>query len=157
MIEKIKNQFKKVVIPVFISIVFGALCGHLVYTIYDDELSIDLNDNLVYLIQSGAYSTYDNMRANTMGNYIYYEDDGLFKTIIGITKSKENVDKIKLAYGKDVVVNEYYIDNENLCNQIKEYDKKLNKVNDADEIQKITVSMLDLYKDVENIKLSKID
>lgn len=155
--EIIKSNVKKVVLPIFISVLSGAICGHLVYTIYDDELSVNLNDNLVYLIQSGAYSTYDNMRANTMGNYVYYEDDGLYKTIIGITQEKDNIDKIKLAYGKDVVVNQYYIGNEEICSQIRQYDQKLQEAKSNEEIQDITISMLKLYKEDKNIELSKIN
>ena len=50
--EKIQKLIKKVILPVFISIISGAICGHLVYTIYEDEISLDYNNNLVYLIQS---------------------------------------------------------------------------------------------------------
>ena len=83
--EKIINQTKKVIIPIFISILCGALCGKIVYNIYDENNTF-LANNTMYLLQAGAYSSYDNMRVNTMGNnYVYYEDDGLYKAIIGIT------------------------------------------------------------------------
>ena len=92
-----------------------------------------------------------------MGNYVYYEDDGLYKTIIGITKDKNNVEKIKTAYKQEVVVNQYYINNKDISNKIKEYDEKLKKAETNDEIQAITVDMLEIYKQVEDIKLTKVN
>ena len=101
--EKIINQTKKVVIPVFISIICGAICGKIVYNIYDENDTFLVN-NTMYLLQAGAYSSYDNMRANTMGNnYVYYEDDGLYKAIIGITSSYDNIEKIKNAEVSDLL------------------------------------------------------
>ena len=34
--EKIKTKFKKVVFPIFISVLSGSVCGHLVFSIYED-------------------------------------------------------------------------------------------------------------------------
>lgn len=41
--EKIKSKVKKVVLPIFISVLSGGICGHLVYNIYEDEASRNLN------------------------------------------------------------------------------------------------------------------
>ena len=36
------------------------------------------------------------MKASSLSNnYIYYEDEGKYNTIIAITKNKDNIDKIK--------------------------------------------------------------
>lgn len=154
--EKIKNQFKKIVIPVFVSILCGAVCGKIVYNIYDENDTL-LENNTVYLLQAGAYSSYDNMRANTMGNnYVYYEDDGLYKAIIGITSSYDNIEKIKNAYNGDVIVNEYYLKNIELSNQISKLDNELSKEEDANNIKQIINSMLALYKN-EKINLTKVN
>lgn len=156
--DKIKSKVKKVVFPIFISVISGGICGHLVYSIYNDKTTLDFKNNLVYLLQAGAYSTYDSMRANTLAtNYIYYEDDGLYKTIIGITQDKDNIEKIKNAYGKEILVNQYSINDLELCQKIGEYDKYLSKANDNGEIQEIVIAMLDLYKQDKDIQLSKIN
>lgn len=154
MIEKIKIKLRNVFIPIFLSVIIGSICGKVIYNIYETDSVI--NDNLVYLIQSGAYSTYDNMRANTMGSYVYYESDGLYKTIIGITKDKDNVNKIKDAYGKEVVVNSYYTNQNDFINKIDEYDDKLKKASSNEEVQEIVLELLDLYKDSKNIEISKV-
>lgn len=154
--EKIKNQFKKIVIPVFVSILCGAACGKIVYNIYDENDTL-LENNTVYLLQAGAYSSYDNMRANTMGNnYVYYEDDGLYKAIIGITSSYDNIEKIKKAYNGDVIVNEYYLKNIELSNKISKLDNDLSKEEDDNNIKQIINSMLALYKD-EKVNLTKVN
>lgn len=154
--EKIINQTKKVVIPVFISILCGAICGKIVYNIYDENNTF-LANNTMYLLQAGAYSSYDNMRANTMGNnYVYYEDDGLYKAIIGITSSYDNIEKIKNAYNGEVIVNEYYLNDIELSNKIYELDKELSKEEDINNIKEIINSMLALYKE-ENINLTKVN
>lgn len=156
--DKIKTKVKKVVFPIFISVISGSICGHLVYSIYNDKTTLDFKNNLVYLLQAGAYSTYDSMRANTLAtNYVYYEDDGLYKTIIGITQDKDNVEKIKDVYGKEILVNQYSINDLELCQKIGEYDKYLSKANDNKEIQEIVIAMLDLYKQDKDIQLSKIN
>lgn len=154
--EKIINQTKKVVIPVFISIICGAICGKIVYNIYDENDTFLVN-NTMYLLQAGAYSSYDNMRANTMGNnYVYYEDDGLYKAIIGITSSYDNIEKIKNAYNGEVIVNEYYLNDIELSNKIYELDKELSKEEDSNNIKEIINSMLALYKE-GNINLTKVN
>ena len=154
--EKIINQTKKVLIPVFISILCGAVCGKIVYNIYAENDTL-LDNNTMYLLQAGAYSSYDNMRANTMGNnYVYYEDDGLYKAIIGITSSYDNIEKIKNSYNGEVIVNEYYLNDVELSNKIYELDKKLNKEENTDNIREIINSMLELYKK-ENINLTKVN
>lgn len=144
-----KKKLKKVLFPCFLSIVCGAICGRLVYGIYDKKLDEDLNGKKIYLIQSGAYSTYDNMVSNTLlSNYIYYEDDdGLYKSIIGITEDYDNIEKIKNTYKADVVISEYYSKDEELNKKIKEYDDKIKKATDVKEIKSIVLEMLTLYKD----------
>lgn len=153
--EKIISQTKKVVIPVFISILCGGICGKIVYNIYDENDTF-LTNSTMYLLQAGAYSSYDNMRANTMGNnYVYYEDDGLYKAIIGITSSYDNIEKIKNAYNGEVIVNEYYLNDIELSNKISKLDKELSKEEDSNNIKEIINSMLALYKE-ENINLRKL-
>ncbi len=144
-----KKRIKKAVIPIFLSVICGAVCGKLIYQIYDKELEQNLSGEKIYLIQAGAYSTYDSMVHNTsLNNYIYYEDqDGLFKSIIGLTENYENIEKIKNTYGDEVLVSEYYSKDEELNQKIREYDTKIKNASTSDEIKKIVLEMLTLYKD----------
>jgi len=152
-----KEILKRAMIPIFLSIICGGICGRMVYKIYLGDNDLVYDGNLIYLIQSGAYSNYDSMRANAINyDYIYYEEDNLFKTVIGITKNEENIEKIKKIYGTDVIINKYYSEDEILNSKILEYDNKLSKEEDDDKIKEIVVEMLNLYKGDDNQKLIKV-
>ncbi len=152
-----KEILKKAMMPIFLSIICGGICGRVVYKIYLGDNKLAFDGNLIYLIQSGAYNSYDNMRANTIGyDYVYYEEDNLYKTIIGITKNKDNIEKIKKSYDKEVIVSEYYTENKELNFKINEYDNLLLKEEDDEKIKKLIIDMLNLYKGEDSIKLIKI-
>ena len=153
--DKIKKMIKKVVLPLFISVLMGGICGHLVYEIYIDNNDVAFSSNIVYVLQTGAYSDYNNMRANSLSNdYIYYEDDGMFKTIIGITQDKDNIDKIKNAYGDDIVVGKYLISDYALYKKIKEFDDRIKKEDDSKRINSLVIAMLKIYQEKKNIELT---
>ena len=153
-----KKKLKKVLFPCFLSVICGAICGRLVYSIYDKKLDEDLNIKKIYLIQSGAYSTYDNMLNQTLlSNYVYYEDDdGLYKSIVGITEDYNNIEKIKNTYKADVLISEYYSDDKELNQKLKEYDQKIKQTNDEKQIKQLVAEMLALYKD-KNTTLIQMD
>lgn len=153
-----KKRLRKVFIPIFLSVICGSICGKLVYEIYDSNLEESINGEKIYLIQAGAYSTYDNMVENTsVNNYVYYEDsDGLYKAIIGITENSDNIEKIKNSYGKEVIITEYYSKDTQLNSKIKEYDTILTNTTNTEEVNKIVLEMLTLYKDTDNNTLVKI-
>ena len=144
-----KKKLKKVLIPCFLSIICGSICGKLIYGIYDKEIDEYISGEKIYLIQAGAYSDYDNMVKNTsLNNYVYYkDDDGLFKSIVGVTENKDNIEKIKNTYSNEVIVSEYYSTDTELNQKINELDKKLNQTDTKEEIQKLVLEVLNLYKD----------
>lgn len=144
----IKKLFK-LVLPIFLSVIFGTISAKLIFSNYDKKITDNINGKKVYLIQSGAYSNYDNMVNNTLiSKYIYYQDDdGLYKSVIGITENKDNIDKIKSTYTGDIIISEYYSNDTKLNNKIKEYDDLLHNTTDTNKIKEIIVKMLELYKD----------
>jgi len=144
-----KKKLKKVLFPCFLSIICGAICGRIVYSIYNEKINTNVNIKKIYLIQSGAYSTYDNMvNQKLLSNYIYYEDDdGLFKSIIAVTEDYENIEKIKNTYKEEVLITEYYSNDLELNQKLKMYDQEIKKTNDKKVIKNIVNEMLELYKD----------
>ena len=56
-------------------------------------------------------------------NYIYYKDDDMYKTVIGITRDENNIDKIKSLYSDNVKIEEYYIASDLLDDKQNEYDE----------------------------------
>ena len=142
----IKKLFK-VVIPIFLSILCGSICGKLVFSSYDKEITPNLVKKKIYLIETGAYSDYDNMVSNTLlSNYIYYQDDGKYNSIIGVTLDEDNVYKIKKTYNGEVIITEYYSTNKELNQQINNFDNLLKETNNSDEVKKIVLETLKLYK-----------
>lgn len=151
------KRLKKVIIPILLSIICGGICGKLVYEIYEPKAENAMSARKIYLIQAGAYSNYDNMISNTLvNNYIYYEDnDGLYKTVIGITENYDNIEKITSTYSGEVIISEYYSEDRELNKKIEEYDKKINDLTNKEEIKNIVMKMLTLYKDKEDSTLTK--
>ena len=143
-----KKKLRKVIVPIFLSIMCGAVCGRLVYSIYDKKLEKEINGEKIYLIQAGTYSSYDNMvNSMLLGSYVYYEDDGIYKSIVGLTEEYSNIEKIKNTYKDAVVINEYFSKDEELNKKIKEYDEKIKKSTKEEEIKRIVIEMLAIYKD----------
>lgn len=152
-----KAKIKKIVTPIFLSIVCGMVCGKLMFSIYQDKGSNILNSNLIYLLEDSSYDDYDTMKASTLStNYIYYEENGKYKAVIAMTKDEENIDKIKDAYDKELKISKYLLSDTDINNKLEEYDIKLKKTTDKEEIKDITIDMINIYKGLDDIKMVKI-
>ena len=147
-----KKKLIQIFTPILLSVIFGSFCGKIVYDMYDKKIEEDISGKKIYLVQAGAYSSYDNMVKNSMlSNYIYYEDeDGLYKSIIGLTLDYDNLDKIKNTYKENVLVREFYSKDIDLNKRIEEYDRKLKNTTNNDEINDIIDKVLELYKGKNN-------
>lgn len=151
------NKLKKIVVPIFLSVFCGFVCGRLMFSIYEDKGSNVLNSNVIYLLQDSSYSDYETMKASGVSaNYIYYEEDGKYNMVVAMTKNKNNIEKIKEVYGKDLKVTEYLLSDDSINDMIDEYDIKLGSTTDGEEIKKIIIDMINIYKDREDVKMAKI-
>ena len=155
--DNMKNKIKKIVTPIFLSVLCGALCGKLMFSIYEDKGSSILESNVIYLLEDNTYDDYDSMKASTISsNYVYYEEDGKYKAVVAMTKNKDNIDKIKSVYDNKLTVSKYLLNDENINYKLEEYDNKLKNINKKDEIKEIIFEMINIYKDLEDIKMVKI-
>lgn len=151
------NKLKKIVVPIFLSVFCGFVCGRLMFSIYEDKGSNVLNSNVIYLLQDSSYSDYETMKASGVSaNYIYYEEDGKYNMVVAMTKNKNNIEKIKEVYGKDLKVTEYLLGDDSINDMIDEYDIKLGSTTDGEEIKKIIIDMINIYKNREDVKMAKI-
>lgn len=154
----IKKFFNKVVIPIIISIICGFISGKFIYSLYIDNNKDIFKSNTIYLLESADYQTYDNMRlSSTTDNYIYYQEEGIYKTVVGITKNQDNIKKISQVYPEELKVSKYYLNDNKLNEEITNNDNLLLNANSNEEIKNIVNSTLSLYKDNSNIKLTKIN
>ena len=141
-------------IPLVVSMIFGFVCARLVYSLYGDEVENKLSSSKLYLVENGKYLTYDSMREeNTLNNYVYYKDDEGYKTVVGITKNEDNIDKIKSLYNESLNIEEYYISSDLLNDKQSEYDLMLSNSDDVYEVKKIVDNILNLYREDETIRL----
>ena len=155
--DNMKEKIKKIVTPIFLSIVCGCVCGRLMFSIYEEKGSSVLNSNLIYLLEDNTYEDYDSMKASTISsNYVYYEENGKYKAVVAMTKNKDNIQKIREVYGKELTVSEYLLNDDEVNGKLEEYDDKLKNVNDNEEIKDIIIEMINVYKGLENIKMVKI-
>ena len=143
-----KSKLKKRVIPIFLAVICGTLCGRLMFSIYEEKGSSTLNSNVIYLLLDTSYNNYDEMKASTISsNYIYYEDKGKYNVVVALTKNYDN---------KKLTINKYLINDEEIINKLNEYDEKLSNSTNKDEIKDIIRDMNSIYKDKEDIKMVKI-
>lgn len=153
-----KKKIIGIMMPFFVAILFGFLCGKCVYRIYNDDMSNKFNSSLVYLLEGETYLTYDGMRKdNSLDNYVYYVDDGGYKTVFGITKDIDNVNKINSLYNNDLNVLKYYVSNNKLSDKQDEYDSMLSDSIGEDDIKDILNNILDMYKEDNTVRLVLID
>jgi hypothetical protein len=149
-----KKIFKDLFIPLFVSVLFGFVSARLVYSVYGDDVENKLRSSKIYLVENGEYSSYDVMREENSGkNYIYYVDEDGYKTVVGITRNENNIEKIKRLYSDSVSVHEYYVSTELLNDKQTEYDAILNDTEDIYEVREVVDNILNLYKDDDSIRL----
>ena len=75
---------------------------------------------------------------------------------MALTRNYDNIVKIKETYNKELKINKYLINNKEIINKIEEYDNKLSETDDKEEIKKIIINMINVYKDKDDVKMAKI-
>lgn len=152
--DKMKKILKGIFVPLVVSMIFGFICGKLVYSVYGEDVENKLSSSKLYLVENGKYLTYDNMREENNGNnYVYYKDEEGYKTVVGITRDVDNIDKIKSLYNDSVNVEEYYISSELLNEKQNEYDMMLSNTDDVYEVKEVVDNILNLYREDDTIRL----
>lgn len=152
-----KNKINKIVVPIFLAVFCGFLCGRLMFSIYEEKGSSVLDSNIIYLLEDSTYNNYEEMKANTLSsNYIYYEDDGKYNVVVALTKEYDNIEKIEGVYNKKLKLRRYLLNNNEIISKLDEYDRKLKETTSSEEIRNIIIDMINIYKDKEDIKMAKI-
>ncbi len=153
-----RKILREVIIPVVIAIVVGYIGGRYVYRIYHDNLTKNLSSSRLYLVENGEYDSIDSMREeNSNNNYVYYVSDNKYKSVIGITKNYDNVEKIKALYDDKLSVLEYYVANDMLDNKQDIYERELDEASDIKDVREAVDNILNLYRNDDNIKLIMVN
>lgn len=108
----------------------------------------------LYVIQIGAYKSYENVIKNTrtLENYLIIEEDDLYKIYIGITFSEEIYNKLVSTYGNesDIFKKTLKITNKDFIKKIQEYDKVILNTNNRNHLNLIIKEELKLFNNFLN-------
>ena len=123
------------------------------FNFYDnvDTQNIISYDENVYLLKYGTYKTLDEMKDKVLDidRYIYIEENGKFTSYVAITKTKENINKIKKIYdSKDIklTVEKRKIDNEEFIQNLNEYEKLLSATEEENSLLIIEKQIISCYE-----------
>ena len=130
----IKNLFLILIITFF-----GIYIGSYLYKCYLIQNENKLNTYKIYLIEYGTYNSYSDMEENgkNIDNYFYYSDNNNYHILLGITKSKKNIQKIGESYEEisNINIREEYIDNMEFIESLNQYDNLIINCNKNEVLQ----------------------
>ena len=146
---------KKYLLTFVIALIIGFFLSNFFLKQYDDFKGIKVSNKgeTLYFIQYGVFSTLESLEENTIAlqNYVYNKQDDLYYVYVGITKLKENAEKIVNYYkniGNETIIKEYGITNKNFLEQLVNYDTVLKNTNDETAISSIINQVLVKYEEV---------
>ena len=132
---------RNIIIVIIVGILTGYLFGHLIYKDYKG-LEYLSDDGNIYYIQYGVYTSNEAALSNVsqLDNYVIYETDEKYYVYLGITSSYNTALKIQELYEeKDIhtYIRSDYVNNSETLNVLKEYDLKLDSVENEDDINMV--------------------
>ncbi len=109
-------------------------------------------NNKIYLLQVGVYSTEENMKKNTknISDYFYYKDKDGFHVIIGIVENKNNYKKIGDSFGisENIYLKEVVIDNMEFIESLRQYEKLVESSDNKNIIVNAEKQVLSKYEEL---------
>ena len=150
------DKMKKYIVTILGSIVVGYFLASFLFKQYDYDDNIKTvfsSDTKVYLIQQGVYSSLESMKENMIGfnYYIYSYENYKYYTYIAITKSLENLEKLKGYYkslGYSIYVKEIDINSSDYINILDQYDNLLSTTDKKETIDAIMMQVLSKYEEM---------
>lgn len=146
----------KYLFPIALSIITGVFMAVFILNQYNNKSKVTTVFNsgeLLYFLEVGEYQTENDMKANSskLIYYIYNIENNMYHVYVGITKDKNNVNKLKDSFNKkgySINVKEIYIDNEKFNELLSQYDLLINNVNDEEIINTIQNQIINKYKEL---------
>lgn len=142
--------------PIIACVLVGFVMGKFMFNQYDNGVALTSNlieKEQLYFLQQGVYSSIDSMKENTssLSYYIYNEDDGKYYVYVGITKDKNNLEKLKGFYqnkGYDIYIKSIEVSNKEFLEVFNQYEQLLQKTTDEKAISAIESSVLAKYEEL---------
>lgn len=150
---------KKLIMPVLCASLIGFILGYFMFKQYDGLrpiIPVNAETKTLYFIQQGVYSSMENVEKNTTSfpNYIYQQENDKYYVYIGITKYKENAEKIKEYYkqqGYITYIKEISINNQEFIETLEQYDALISQTTDTSTYPTICNQVLTKYKELVTI------
>ena len=138
-------------------ILVGLFLGFFLLKQYKDKenvKTVSKENNILYFVQIGAYSTFENMQSSVKDfyNYIYEEENGTYYAYIAIVKNKEILTKLQeylIKAGYVIYIKEKYVNNPGFNDVLGQYELLLKETNDLDAIMTICSQIVSKYEELE--------
>lgn len=135
-----------------VAIILGGICGKILYDKYEDTSFVFNNEEMVYFLQEGVYSSLESLNRNTKDiNKIIIKEDDKYYAYVGISKSKDGIEKLNHIYkdkGYSTYQKEKLIDDESFLTNLTQYDILLDSAKTADDILTIQEVVLANYEEL---------
>lgn len=145
---------KKTILLGIIFICLGALVGNFFYENGSNNITNVFSDgNTYYFLQEGVYSSKEIMEENIKNidqKAVEFSDDKYY-VYLGITRNKENAQKIKDIYDKQgyqLYTKEVNLSDEEFYNNVVQFDMLIENTTDEEEILTIEEVVLANYEEI---------
>lgn len=143
---------KKYLLTIIISLLIGFLLSNFMLKQYDDAVAIMptfKQEETLYLVQQGVYSSLTSMQENTKNipYYVYTLDNNLYYVYIGMSLDMDNIEKIRKYYDNmETIVKSKTITDESFINTLKMNDEVLKQTEDREVIKETINNVLKKYE-----------
>ena len=144
---------KKTLIWILLAGISGIILGRLTFNKYENltvENTIKLDDG-VYMLKYGIYDSFDLMinDMSSIERFVYIKENEKYKVYIAISKSMDNINKIKKIYDNknyNLEIEQVNIDNNEFILNLDEYEKLLDACEDEKSILIVVNQILSCYE-----------
>ena len=144
---------KKTILWILLAGISGIILGRLTFNKYENltvENTIKLDDG-VYMLKYGIYDSFDLMinDMSSIERFVYIKENEKYKAYIAISKSMDNINKIKKIYdnkNNNLEIEQVNIDNNEFILNLDEYEKLLDACEDEKSILIVVNQILSCYE-----------
>lgn len=153
--DNIGDNMKKYFKAILVSLIIGFFLSYFFLTQYKDFKGITVSNegDEYYFLSSGKYSNKEEMEKSGVNfeNYVYRKDGINYYMYVGITKNKDNAEKMKNYYASkniNVEIKDFYISSNKFKEAIDNLDNILINSNDEVVITEIINQGLNKYEEI---------
>lgn len=153
--DNIGDNMKKYFKAILISLIIGFFLSYFFLTQYKDfkGITVSTEGDEYYFLSNGEYSSKEEMEQSgvNLENYVYRKDGVNYYMYVGITKNKDNAEKMKNYYASkniNVEIKDFYISSNKFKEAIDNLDNILINSNDEIVITEIINQGLNKYEEI---------